>query len=60
MKFEGDCPDCEARVGVAISDSVASMMESTLKRFMDRDGNRMYCQECGEYKEPDDVEMVEE
>lgn len=60
MKFEGDCPDCEESLGVAIDDSVASMMGSTIERFMDRDGNRMYCQECGEYKEPDGVEIVEE
>lgn len=59
MKAEGECPNCENKLGVRIANSIASLMGDTMQRFMDKDGNGMYCQECGEYVEPDDIEIAE-
>lgn len=59
MKAEGECPDCGSTLGVKIDDSIASMMGDTIKRLMDKDGNAMYCSECGEYREPEEIEVEE-
>lgn len=60
MRAEGDCPDCESTLGVQIGGGVASMMGDTIERMMDRDGNKMRCPTCGEYKEPQGVEVIED
>lgn len=60
MRAEGQCPDCEATLGVQIAGSVAGVLGDTIERMMDRDGNKMRCPTCGEYKSPDDVEVIEE
>lgn len=60
MRAEGLCPECEATLGVQIGGSVASLMGSSIERMMDKDGNAMRCAECGEYVEPDDVEIIED
>lgn len=58
MKAEGECPDCGTTLGVKITDDGIPIPESTIKRLIDKDGNGMYCQTCGEYHDPDDVEVV--
>lgn len=60
MRAEGYCPDCEATLGVKVGSSVAALMGDTLKRLMDKEGNAMYCQVCGEYQSPQDIEVIEE
>jgi hypothetical protein len=60
MRAEGDCPACEDTLGVQIGDSVASLMGDAINRMMDRDGNAMRCPNCGEYVEPDGIEVIED
>jgi len=55
MRAEGTCPDCSATLGVQIDDGLAGAMSSTIKRVVDKDGNKMRCSSCGEYKDPLDV-----
>lgn len=59
MKAEGECPQCGEPLGVRIAGSIARLMGDSLERFMDKDGNAMYCQECGEYVDPDGIETIE-
>lgn len=60
MRAEGECPECGSTVGVQIGGSVSGMVgRSTIERLMERRGNGMYCQECGEYVEPD-VDIIED
>lgn len=60
MRAEGDCPDCDNTLGVQIGSSVASIMGDTIERMMDRRGNAMRCPTCGEYVDPDDIEIIED
>jgi len=55
MKAEGDCPGCDSKLGVKVGDGNMPIPESTMKRLMDRDGNGMWCQTCGEYHDPETV-----
>lgn len=59
MRAEGECPDCGATLGVQVGGGIASMMGDTIERMMDKDGNAMRCPSCDEYKEPDDVEIIQ-
>lgn len=60
MRAEGECPDCERKVGTQIAPSLAATMKSTIKRVMDKDGNGMRCSNCEQYVYPDDVDIVED
>lgn len=60
LKLEGECPDCGSTLGIGISGSLASTFKSTIERVMDRDGNAVYCQECGEYKEAVNGDVLED
>jgi len=55
MKAEGTCPDCGSTLGVQIDDALAGAMSSTIKRVVDKDGNKMRCSACNAYKDPDNV-----
>lgn len=55
MKAEGSCPDCGSDLGVKVGGGIAATMGDTIKRMMDRDGNAMLCDTCGEYKDPEDL-----
>jgi len=57
MKAEGDCPDCGERLGVKVADGAMPVPKRTLKRLIDKDGNGMYCQQCDEYHDPEDLEV---
>jgi hypothetical protein len=55
MKAEGDCPECGATLGVSIDDGIASLMADSIRRMVDKDGNRMRCAICEEYVDPENV-----
>jgi len=55
MRAEGTCPDCGSKLGVQIDDALAGAMSSTIKRVVDKDGNKMRCSMCDGYKDPDGV-----
>lgn len=59
MKAEGVCPSCGEQLGVKVNDDRMPIPQSTLRRLMDRDGNGMYCQNCDEYHDPNDIEVKE-
>jgi len=60
MRAEGECPDCGSTLGVQIGGSVASLMGDTIERMMAKDGNAMHCDTCSEYKEPEDLDIIED
>jgi transcription elongation factor Elf1 len=57
MKIEGTCPQCGDTVGVRADDAVASLFGDAVRQFMDKDGNAIICTACGEYVDPEDMEI---
>lgn len=60
MRAEGDCPKCNSTLGVKVDDAVATLMSDTIKRLVDKDGNKMRCPVCNQYVDPDDVTVHED
>lgn len=59
MRIEGDCPECESKVGVMVADAQAQLFGSAIRRYLDKDGNGVWCQDCEEYIEPDNNKVHE-
>lgn len=60
MKAEGECPDCGNTLGVQVANSIATLMGDTITSMMDKDGNAMYCNTCDGYKDPKNIEVIED
>lgn len=59
LRAEGTCPACGGPLGVQVADGLATMASTAIENMMDRDGNKIMCANCEEYKDPDDVELKE-
>jgi len=59
MKVEGQCPTCDNKVGVKVADAQAQLFGSAIRRYLDKDGNGVYCQDCEEYVEPGNNDIIE-
>jgi DNA-directed RNA polymerase subunit RPC12/RpoP len=57
MRIEGDCPECESRLGVKIRGRQAEIFGNVIRKHMDKDGNGVRCQHCDEYVEPTNNEI---
>jgi hypothetical protein len=57
MRAEGDCPGCGQTLGIQVDDGLATMAGSAIETLMNKDDNMVRCTSCGEYRDPDGMDI---